>query len=106
MQSSLRRSITLHNITSSVGGTIAGSAGGTVNLRLADSLSGETFLTTTRTGNGTYSFDWYDNTREVIVTAYETDSLKGASKQAVAGTNDFDIDLAGGGGPSYTEYYF
>lgn len=105
-QSSIRRCVTLHSIFTNVTGNITNSAGGTVNIILSDKLTGEVLRVTTRTGNGSYSIPWYDNTREVIVTAYETDTLKGASKQDVAGTG-FDIDLnpTGGGSGEYGYSY-
>jgi hypothetical protein len=57
---------------------------------------------TTRVGNGAYSFTWYDNTIDVIVVAYETDDLKGASAQNVASGGIFDIQLdAADPGPTY-----
>lgn len=93
----LRRIITTHAITATVSGTISGSAGGTVNIKLLNNSTFDIWQSTSRTGNGAYSFTHYDDTEDVIVVATETDSLKGASKQATA-TTGFDIDLAGGGG--------
>ena len=94
VQSSLKRVITVHCVYTDVTGTISGSAGGTVNIALLNATTYEVLKKTTRTGNGTFTIPWFDDTQDVIVLAWETDSLKGASKQAVAGTG-FDIDLAG-----------
>jgi hypothetical protein len=93
----LKRVTTIHAITQTVSGTISGSSGGTVNIKLLNASTYELLDSTSRTGNGAYSFTWYDDTEDVIVVAVESDSLKGASQQATAGTG-FDISLSGGGG--------
>lgn len=62
---------TYHSITYSVGGNVTNSAGGTVNLSLHNAVTGERLATTTRSGNGSYSFTAYDNTVQVYVDAYE-----------------------------------
>lgn len=90
---SLRTVLTHHSLTFEVGGTISGSAGGTVNIALLDATTFEVLDKTTRSGNGIYTFNWYDSTRDVIVAAWESDTLKGASKQATPAI-DFDISLA------------
>lgn len=90
-----------HNITSSVAGTITNSAGGTVTLDLWNVTDNTLYDITTRTGNGTYSFVVYDDTKNYQVVAYESATLKGASKQATPATN-FDISLSAGGG----EFFF
>lgn len=95
MQSSLRRIITSHSVTFTVSGTISGSSGGTVNIRLLDATTFEILKSTSRVGNGAYSFDWFDDTRQLIVVAVESDTLKGASKQDIAGTG-FDVDFIAG----------
>lgn len=100
---SLKRVITTHAITSTVSGDISGSSGGTVNIKLINNSTFDLLQSTSRTGNGAYSFTHYDDTEDVIVVATETDSLKGASKQATA-TTGFDISLSGGGG--LTSYGF
>lgn len=83
--------ITYHTISYSVAGTVSGSAGGTVTLALhrADSAAhnpGELLDTTTRGGNGTYSFTWYDNTQNVYVEAIEDSTHLGRTVDALAGT--------------------
>jgi hypothetical protein len=88
--------LTYHSITFEVSGEITGSNGGTVNLELIRTDTGEVVDKTTRTGNGSFTFTWYDNTINMIVLAYEDDNKKGASGQYLAGGVDsFDIDLAG-----------
>jgi hypothetical protein len=75
---------TYHAITYSVSGTVSGSAGGTVTLNLCRANTGERVLTTTRTGNGTYTFTWYDDTENVFVEARESGALIGRSDAGVA----------------------
>lgn len=95
--------LTYHSITATVSGTISGSGGGTVNLELHD-YNGDKILSTSRVGNGAYSFTWLDNVDNVYVTGYETSTYKGMSKTAVAGSG-FDIALSGGA-PAAAEFYW
>jgi hypothetical protein len=88
-----------HEITYTISGNITGSSGGTVDLMLMDFSTDEVLLHSSRVGNGSYSFTWYDDTRDVYVVAIESDTKKGISKQATAGSG-FDIALDGGGSPS------
>lgn len=81
---SINALMTLHEITFTVGGTVSGSSGGTVNLFLDDYTSGERMLSTTRSGNGSYSFTWYDNTRDMIVSAWESNTVIGLSGKGTA----------------------
>ena len=98
--------VTWHSISYAISGTISGSAGGTVQIRAFRTDNDEEVGITSRTGNGTYSMTWYDNTINVYVVAYETTTLKGTSQQAAAGSvsGEFNINLAGGGGPTYYAY--
>jgi hypothetical protein len=75
---------TYHSITYTVSGTVSGSSGGTVTLNLHRAVSGEKVLSTTRTGNGTYSLTWYDNTETLFVEARESGILLGRSDTGVA----------------------
>lgn len=59
--------ITYHSITYDVADTITGFSG-TVDLSL-HRASGEKVATTTRSGDGTFSFAWYDNTEPMYVIA-------------------------------------
>lgn len=79
--------ITMHNITFTVSGIVSGSNGGTVNLYLSDYASGERLIASSRTGNGSYSFTWFDNTRDVIVGAYESNTYVGSSGKGTATGN-------------------
>lgn len=95
--------ITYHSTTFTVSGTISGSSGGTVDIYLLRADTGEIVKSTSQTGNGSYSFTWFDDTENVVVMAYESTTKKGISKIATAGTG-FDINLSSGGGgeTSYT----
>lgn len=75
---------TFHTITFTVSGNITNSNGGTVNIALYREDTGERMLETSRTGNGSYSFTWYDNTENVFVEAYEDDDYKGRSANGTA----------------------
>lgn len=96
--------LTYHSITYTFSGTISGSAGGTVTIGLYRTATGEKVLETTRSGNGAYSFTWFDDTEDMYVCAVETSTLRGLSKDDTPDT-DFDIDLVSGGA-GYTENYF
>lgn len=66
--------ITYHSIDYAVAGTLSDTDGGTVNIGLHrsnddGSRPGELLAETTRSGDGAYSFVWYDNTVPVYVTA-------------------------------------
>lgn len=76
--------LTYHAITYDVSGTVSNSGGGTVTLNLCDAVSHEKFFSTTRSGNGAYSFVWFDNTVEVFVDAYEDSTHVGRSNKSVA----------------------
>lgn len=76
--------LTYHSITYTVSGSVSGSAGGTVSLNLHRAGSGEKVLSTTRVGNGSYSFVWYDDTENLFVEARESGSLLGRSDTGVA----------------------
>lgn len=75
--------ITYHTISYSVTGTVSGSGGGTVDLTLHRTNSGEKVSETSRTGNGSFSFDWYDDTEDVFVSAKESSTLLGRSDDGV-----------------------
>lgn len=75
---------TFHLHTWTVAGTVSGSNGGPVSLRLHRSGSGELVKTGLRVGDGAFSFTWYDATEEVYVDAYEDDNYLGRSAPALA----------------------
>ena len=70
---------TYHAMTWTVSGTISNSSGGTVDLMLFDAADDTLLRQDSRTGNGAYSFTWYQDTREVYVAAYESGTLTGCS---------------------------
>jgi hypothetical protein len=92
---------TYHSITFEVSGSISGSNGGTVTLDLIRSDTNEVVDSKTKIGDGTYSFVWYDNTVDMFVVAYESDTKKGISIKGIAGTDTFDINLSAGGEYGY-----
>ena len=97
---------TYHTISYTISGTISGSAGGTVEISAYRTDTDEEVGYTSRTGNGTYSIQWFDNTIDVYVVAYESSTLKGVSAKGLAG-NTFDINLDGSsGGGGSTNYAY
>jgi hypothetical protein len=64
--------VTYHSITYDVSGNITGSDGGEVDIALHRASSGEKVLETSRTGDGSYSFTWFDDTEPLYVEAIET----------------------------------
>lgn len=71
--------MTYHSILFTVGGTISGSNGGTVNIALHRDGTGEKILTTSQSGDGAYAFTWYDNTENLFVQVYEDSAHVGRS---------------------------
>lgn len=71
--------LTYHTITYTVAGTVSGSGGGTVDLDLERESTHEGVLSTSRSGNGAFSFTWYDDTEDVYVSAYEDGTHVGRS---------------------------
>jgi hypothetical protein len=71
--------VTYHAMTFTISGTISNSNGGTVNLYLHRASDGELLLSTSRVGNGAYSFTWYDSAENVFVQAYEDSTHIGRS---------------------------
>jgi hypothetical protein len=82
--SALSICLTYHSITYTVSGTITGSGGGTVTLNLCRTATGERVLSTSRVGNGTYSFTWIDNVESLYVEAREGANYLGRSDDGVA----------------------
>lgn len=76
--------LTYHAITFTVSGNITGSSGGTVNIEIFRTSSGEKIGSTSRVGNGAWTFTWYDNTENVFATARESASLLGRSDDGLA----------------------
>lgn len=60
--------LTYHTITYTADDSITGFSG-TVTLDLHRSANGEKVLSTTRSGDGAFSFTWYDDTEELYVVA-------------------------------------
>lgn len=81
---SFTKIISYHSIPFAVSGNITNSNGGLVTIDLHKYDTGEKLLSTTRSGNGPYSFTWYDNTQPVYTVAYENNSYKGRSGSGIA----------------------
>lgn len=89
--------LTYHSFATTISGTISGSAGGLVTINTYRADNNELIYTTTRTGNGVYSFAWYDDMDEVYSEAYEDATHFGRSTTAAAGTS-LDINMSNSGG--------
>lgn len=61
--------LTYHTITFTAADVISGGFNGTVYLDLCRTLTNETVASTTRTGDGAFSFTWYDDTEQLYVSA-------------------------------------
>jgi hypothetical protein len=99
--------ITYHSITYPITVTIQNSSGGTITVNLHRFDNGEMVLTTSRTGDGDVTFNWYDDTIEVYAVAI--DGTGGEAVSDVAGNATTYpsrlLDFAGGGGgPTYYAY--
>lgn len=95
--------ITYHSIYGTVSGYISGSSGGVIDIHLNRYATGETVLSTTQSGNGTYSFIWFDDIEDLFVYAYESETRKGASKVGTM-SSGFDINLSSSSGSSEFSY--
>jgi hypothetical protein len=101
-------SVTYHTISYTVSGSVQNSNGGTVTLDLFQVFSADEirwYGTTTVTGNSSFNFTVYDNTKDFFVVAYETDNFKGSSLRGVPG-DTFNVSLTSGGGGSTRIYGF
>jgi hypothetical protein len=78
--------VTYHCIIWNIAGTISGSAGGTVNLQLIRDTNNELVKTGSRSGNGSYTLSWYNDTEQMKVAAFEDDTHTGLSKQDIGGS--------------------
>ncbi len=67
-----------------IDGDISNSNGGTVNIYAHRKSDGELLKSTSRSGDGAYSMDWWDNTETLFVEAFESSSYVGRSEDAVA----------------------
>ena len=98
--------VSYYTLTFDISGSISGTNGNTVRLdlyQISGSAAPKLIDTTTRIGNGTYSFSTYDDTLNYYVVAYESASFKGVSKLSTPATN-FDIQLSSTG--SGGEFFF
>lgn len=80
---SLGLMITYHTITYADTTEVTGSNGGTVTLNLCRAGSGDRVLTQQRTGNGSVTWTWFDNTEPMFVDAYEDGTHRHRSAEGV-----------------------
>lgn len=66
--SALSMLLTYHSITYTAADSVSGFTG-TVNIDLHRAASGEKVLSTSRSGDGAFSFTWYDDTEQLFVVA-------------------------------------
>ncbi len=76
--------MTYHSIAFSISGSITGSGGGTVNIDIFRVADDERVGTTSRVGDGSYSFIWYDDTADMYAVAYEDGTHMGRSDDGTA----------------------
>ena len=67
-----------------VSDNVTGSDGGTVTIGLYRSSDGELLKSTTRAGNGAYSFNWWDNTENVFTACTDATGNTARSKDGLA----------------------
>ncbi len=103
---SLSLFLTYHSITYDVSGTLSGGFSGTVDLKLWRYYTdnGQVLKTSSRSGDGAYSFVWYDDTLPVFVLA--NDGTNHASSAELTAGSTFDISAGGGGGSSEHSFTF
>lgn len=75
--------LTYHSIGFTASGSVAGSAGGTVNIACYRKSDGLKIGSTSRVGNGTYTVEGYDSTETVFCEARESGTLIGRSDDGV-----------------------
>lgn len=98
---SLVSTYTYHAINFSVSGSISGSSGGTITINAYSSLNRELIYSTTRIGDGSFSFEWYDNVYPIYVEAYEDSGHFGRSANVIAGTTAPNVAFGGGVARAY-----
>ena len=84
---------TYNAIAFTVSGNITGSNGGSITINIYRSDTNELIHTTSRTGNGSYSLQWHDDTIALYSEAFEDSTHYGRSITATAGTS-LDVALS------------
>jgi len=74
---------TYHSITYTVADSVSGFSG-TVYLDLCRTSNDDMVLATTRTGDGSFSFTWYDNTEYLFISASDGSNVVGRSQDSLA----------------------
>jgi hypothetical protein len=86
---------TYHNISYTVDGSLSGFGDNVVTIQLRRYNTDEVVLQKTQNGDGTFSFEWFDNTEPLYVYAIVDDNITGKSIQGLAGIDFFDVDISG-----------
>lgn len=76
--------LTYHSITFTIGGDIVGSGGGTVDIDVFRVADDERVGSTSRVGDGAYTFTWYDDTADMYAVAREDSTHMGRSDDGTA----------------------
>lgn len=84
MTLSCRAWVTYHSIVYAIAGTVTGSSGGLVTITAHRAATGEKIGETSRTGNGAYTLEWYDDTEDVYTVARESGTLLARSDDGLA----------------------
>jgi hypothetical protein len=98
--------VSYHSFVYPITVTIQNSTGGTVTVNLHRGDTGEMVLSTSRTGDGDVTFNWYSDTMDVYAVAIDSTGdavtdLAGNATTYPARLLDF---AGGGGGPTYYAY--
>ena len=75
--------LTYHSFTFTAADSISGGFSGLVTLNLHRADTGEKVATTSRVGDGPYSFVWYDNTVEMYVECIDSIGQVGRSQNTL-----------------------
>jgi hypothetical protein len=100
----VRQLVTWHSITYTLSGTVTGSDAGTVTIDMYRSDTLEKLDSTSRTGDGSFSFTWYDDTIPLYLIAYDSTNKVITDSQLVGVAFSVDLSGGGGGGPTYYSY--
>lgn len=85
--------LTYHSMYTTRTGNITRSPGGTIQIRVFRYDNNELIYSTSRVGNGSFSFPWYDDTLEIYAEAYEDGTHYGRSVNST-GADNLDISMS------------
>jgi hypothetical protein len=97
--------MTYHSIQYNINGTLTGSFNGLTTLELLREDTNEKLKETTRNGDGSFNFTWFDNTVPVFIKATDNNGDVGLSFPNVAGVPvEIIKPNTGSSGPTYFAY--